>query len=64
MDNIILERLKLNQQDQFGNTALHLACIKVHTYVRMLYKFLTVHNYVMLATEWLRVCTTYIYTLK
>ena len=29
MDNIALERLKLNQQDQFGNTALHLACIKV-----------------------------------
>ena len=32
MDNIALEKLKLNQQDQFGNTALHLACIKVRMY--------------------------------
>ena len=37
MDNIALEKLKLNQQDQFGNTALHLACIKVRT----LYKFVS-----------------------
>ena len=44
MDNIALEKLKLNQQDQFGNTALHLACIKVHMLYMYCYANITIED--------------------